>query len=80
MGPGSVATAGTASGRPSHHHAAATAAAVRMNKPPSFRMKIPNSLMPRAATHAQTFQLSLRYMTGQNPQHRPLTVSKNLEP
>src|SRR5260370_19149003 len=32
---------GPASGRPSHHHAAVTAAAVRMNKATSFLMKIP---------------------------------------
>src|SRR5882672_8179682 len=41
MRPGSVATAGAASGRPSHHHAAATASAVRMKEATSFRMKIP---------------------------------------
>src|SRR5215470_4233669 len=41
MRPGSVATAGAASGRPSHHHAAATATAARMNKATSLRIKIP---------------------------------------
>src|SRR5215471_6216322 len=48
MRPGSVAAAGAASGRPSHHHAAATAAMTRMNEATSFGIE--DSVLRRAAS------------------------------